>query len=91
MDDETGIWHLANSGEITWADLAYEVAGRFRLNRQYIISVTNEELNYPAKRPVYSVLSSSRGMMLPTLDEALKNYKEESGVWGKQKWMQSRA
>lgn len=88
MDDESGIWHLASNGEITWADLAYEVAGRFRLNRQYITSITNQELNYPAKRPMYSVLSSSRGILLPTLEEALKNYKEESGVWKRQKWMQ---
>jgi molybdopterin synthase catalytic subunit len=37
---------------------------------------------------MYSVLSSSRGILLPTLEEALKNYKEESGVWKRQKWMQ---
>ncbi|HZH67462.1 MAG TPA: NAD(P)-dependent oxidoreductase, partial [Flavisolibacter sp.] len=91
MDDEAGIWHLANSGELTWADLAYEVAGRFRLNRQYITAVTNAELNYPAKRPLYSVLSSNRGVLLPTLEEALKNYKAESGVWKKQGWLESRA
>lgn len=91
MDDESGIWHLTNNGEISWADLAYEVAGRFRLNRQYISSVTNEELNYPAQRPLYSVLSSTRGVLLPTLEEALKNYKQESGVWKKQSWAESRA
>ncbi|MDQ6610604.1 MAG: sugar nucleotide-binding protein, partial [Bacteroidota bacterium] len=91
MDDESGIWHLANNGEISWADLAYEVAGRFRLNRQYICSVTNRELDYKAQRPLYSVLSSSKGILLPTLEEALKNYKQESGVWQKQKWMESRA
>lgn len=91
MDDESGIWHLANHGEITWADLAYEVAGRFQLNRQYITSVTNQELNYPAKRPLYSVLSSNRGILLPTLEEALENYKQESGAMQNQKWEQSRA
>ncbi len=91
MDDESGIWHLANNGEISWADLAYEVAGRFGLNRQYISSVTSEELNYPAKRPLYSVLSSNRGILLPSLEEGLKNYKQESGLWQKQKLMQSRA
>jgi dTDP-4-dehydrorhamnose reductase len=35
MDDECGIWHLANNGELTWADLAYEVAGRFRLKEAF--------------------------------------------------------
>ncbi|RYE38101.1 MAG: NAD(P)-dependent oxidoreductase, partial [Sphingobacteriales bacterium] len=55
VDDEKGIWHLANHGELTWADLAYEVADRFGLNRKYLNATTNEEMNYPAKRPLYSV------------------------------------
>lgn len=76
VDGEKGIWHLANQGELTWTDLAYEIADRFRLNRKYIQQVKNEELNLPARRPHYSVLSSVRGILLPTLDDALKRYTE---------------
>ena len=76
VDDEKGIWHLANQGELTWADLAYEIADRFDLNRTYINAVRNEELALPAKRPLYSVLSSVRGILLPHLDNALKRYTE---------------
>ncbi|HVF95793.1 MAG TPA: SDR family oxidoreductase, partial [Flavisolibacter sp.] len=77
VDGEGGIWHLANQGELTWADLAYEVADRFGLNRKYINPVSNEELNLPAKRPHYSVLSSQRGVLLPTLENALRRYTDE--------------
>ena len=77
IDGEKGIWHLANHGELTWADLAYEIADRFRLNRKYITVVANEEMNYPARRPMYSVLSSTRGILLPTLEDALKRYTQE--------------
>lgn len=77
VDDEKGIWHLVNHGELTWADLANEIADRFNLNRKYINPVLNEELNLPAKRPLYSVLTSNRGIMLPKLEDALKRYTEE--------------
>lgn len=74
IDSERGIWHLANRGELSWADFAYEVADRFGLDRRYINAVKNDELNLPAKRPSYSVLSSSRGLLLPSLDDALRRY-----------------
>jgi dTDP-4-dehydrorhamnose reductase len=32
VDDEKGIWHLANQGSITWADFAYETAEPFWLD-----------------------------------------------------------
>jgi len=77
VDDEKGIWHLANHGELTWADFACEIADRFGLNRKYIQAVNNEEMNYAAKRPLYSVLTSSRGIMLPPIADALKRYTQE--------------
>ena len=91
MDDEAGIWHLCNKGEITWAELAFEVADRFKLNRQYINAVRNEELKYPAERPLYSVLGSDRGMLLPSLEVGLNDYKNENRLWEKQFLQQSRA
>lgn len=91
MDSESGIWHLANKGEITWADLAGEVARSYRLNRQLITPVATESLHFPAKRPLYTALSSSRGLLLPTLEEALHCYKRESGEISKQRLAQSRA
>lgn len=77
VDGEKGIWHLANNGELSWADFAHEIAGRFNLNRKYINAIPSSGFNYVAKRPLYSVLSSGRGILLPSLDDALKRYTEE--------------
>lgn len=77
VDGEKGIWHLANNGELTWADFANEVADRFGLNRTYINPITSDEFQFPAKRPLYSVLSSTRGILLPSLDDALRRYTDE--------------
>jgi dTDP-4-dehydrorhamnose reductase len=77
IDEEKGIWHLASNGQLTWADFANEVADRFGLNRKHIQAIKTEDLGYPAKRPLYSVLSSSRGILLPSLEDALRRYREE--------------
>jgi len=54
-----GVWHVAASGECTWADLAeaiFEDAGlRCRVRR-----VGTADLDRPAPRPAYSVLRSAR-------------------------------
>jgi dTDP-4-dehydrorhamnose reductase len=77
VDEEKGIWHLSNNGEISWADFANEVADRLGLNRKYINPIRSSEFSFTAKRPLYSVLSSSRGIMLPSLDDALKRFTRE--------------
>jgi dTDP-4-dehydrorhamnose reductase len=74
VDDEKGIWHLSNNGELSWVDFANEVADRFNLNRKYINPITTADFQFPAKRPLYSVLSSSRGILLPPLEDALRRY-----------------
>lgn len=81
LDGEKGIWHLSNQGELSWTDFANEIADRFGLHRKYIQSVRNEDLGLPAKRPLYSVLSSSRGILLPPLDNALRRYTAERWGW----------
>jgi dTDP-4-dehydrorhamnose reductase len=76
LDGESGIWNLANSGEVTWADLAMEIADRSGLNRKAIVLRRLRDLNLPAQRPYYSVLSSERAVLLPTLEVALQRYFE---------------
>ncbi|MFL5809086.1 MAG: SDR family oxidoreductase, partial [Flavisolibacter sp.] len=77
IDEETGIWHLANKGSVSWSELAYDIAERFELDKTLIQPVKNEEMNYIARRPSYSVLGSEKGHMLPTLETALKEYLEK--------------
>lgn len=68
-----GTWHVAASGECTWADFAeaiFEEAGvDCRVRR-----ITTEELDRPAPRPAYSVLRSERpgAPVLPHWREGLR-------------------
>ena len=74
IDREAGIWHLANQGATTWADLAYTIAEGFDLDKTLIQAVNASETTYTARRPFYSVLGSDRGHLLPTLENALGRY-----------------
>lgn len=74
IDEEKGISHLANAGSTTWAELAYETAYAFEYDTNFIHSVPLTELNLQAPRPGYSVLSSEKGFLLPSLENALQRY-----------------
>ena len=74
LDNAAGVWHLANSGETSWADLAQEVAKRGGYHTSLINPVSFEDLNWIAKRPQFSALKSEKGMSLPSLDNALDRF-----------------
>ena len=87
IDKESGIRHLANKGAISWSDLAFEVAYRFDLDKQFIHAIPASQMGYLAQRPVYSVLGTEKGYLLPSLEDALDRYmeikakkKQEGGV-----------
>lgn len=77
IDNEAGIWHLANGGTISWAGFATEVAQRAGDNIKLINPVTLQNMGYKALRPRFSALKSIRGNLLPSLDSALDNFFEE--------------
>lgn len=74
IDDEAGIWHLANIGSVSWADLAKDIADRTRLPKDLIISKSAGEMHYKALRPKYSVLKSEKGQLLPSLEHAMERF-----------------
>ena len=80
IDDEKGIWHLANDGEISWADLAFLTAENFALDKSYICPLAKDEIKFHAKRPSYTVLSSEKAVLLPTLENALHRYFQQSAI-----------
>lgn len=77
IDKEKGIWHLTNKGEISWAGLAYKVAEKNNLDAGLINKQPGDLMKWRAVRPNYSVLKSEKGILLPTLDNALNRYFEE--------------
>lgn len=80
IDGETGTWHLANKGSLSWAEFAFLVADKFDLNKSLINAVNAVGINYPAKRPFNSVLGSERGHLLPSFEAAMNEYMQEQKV-----------
>jgi dTDP-4-dehydrorhamnose reductase len=77
FDNETGIFHLANEGTVTWAEFAQMIAGTsgFRMNN--IDALPLIKMKRKAQRPRFSALTSEKGIRLPALEDALNRYFEE--------------
>jgi dTDP-4-dehydrorhamnose reductase len=56
---ERGIWHVAASGDCTWADFAEAIFEEASLDC-HVQRIRSEELGRPAPRPAYAVLRSER-------------------------------
>jgi dTDP-4-dehydrorhamnose reductase len=77
IDGEHGIWHLANSGAATWAEFASLIAEMGGSNRAHVRGRPHTSLSLAAPRPRYSVLSSERATLMPSLEQGLENYFHE--------------
>ncbi len=77
IDGESGLWHLANQGAVSWYELAHQAARLAKLDTALLQYATEQDLLWQARRPKYSVLSSERGCLLPSLDDALERYSRE--------------
>jgi dTDP-4-dehydrorhamnose reductase len=82
IDGERGIWHLANPGGVTWAELARAAAEAAGLDPSGVIGHPTHRLGQTARRPRYSVLGSKRGVLLPPLENALARYLDACEVNG---------
>jgi dTDP-4-dehydrorhamnose reductase len=74
IDGESGIWHLANVGSVTWSEFAGLLFDMF--------SVPARELHGEAafaQRPEQSVLISEKASLMPSLENALGRFLQEFG------------
>ncbi|MFS2216224.1 family 1 glycosylhydrolase [Telluria sp. Tellsp104] len=76
IDGESGVWHLANVGTLTWVELAEQAAARAGVDASRLEAVSAESYGFAAPRPRYTGLHSERGILLPSLDHALGRYLE---------------
>ena len=74
VDGESGIWHLASRGAVSWADLARMAAEAASLDTALVQAVPSNHLSLAAPRPFYSALASERGVLMPRLEDALCRY-----------------
>jgi dTDP-4-dehydrorhamnose reductase len=82
IDGESGIWHLANVGAVTWVELARAVARRLGLSESLVTGRPQDVLGYAARRPHYSALVSRRAALMPSLEVAIEKYASEA-VFGR--------
>jgi dTDP-4-dehydrorhamnose reductase len=71
IDEASGIWHVANGTACTWAELAEAAARAADFATDFIQPQPMAAFGLPAARPRQSVLRSERGMVLPSLEDAL--------------------
>jgi dTDP-4-dehydrorhamnose reductase len=80
IDGERGVWHLANGGALSWAELARRAAALAGLDAGLVEARPSSSLGLAAPRPPYSALGSERGALLGPLDEALERFVRERGA-----------
>jgi dTDP-4-dehydrorhamnose reductase len=80
IDEERGIWHLSNKGEVTWAELARWAATLTGQDPRKVEGRPMASFRLAAARPHFSVLASERAHLMPTLANALERYLEEDEI-----------
>src|SRR5262249_27573222 len=74
IDGETGLWHLANPGALSWYEFAAAVADALGLDAGLVRPIPVKAATWTAKRPAFTPLSSERASFLPPLAEAIACY-----------------
>ena len=75
VDGARGVWHLANAGAVTWAELARRAAETAGVLPDGLLDPRPARLlGYAAPRPRFSALGTARGQLLPPLGDALERY-----------------
>ncbi|MCX5666734.1 MAG: dTDP-4-dehydrorhamnose reductase [Candidatus Omnitrophica bacterium] len=75
---EYGVYHISNSGSVSWFDYAKEIL-KLAGSQTKVLPISSKELDRPAKRPRMSVLDNSKFIKFPghkmrNWQEALKEY-----------------
>jgi dTDP-4-dehydrorhamnose reductase len=77
IDGETGLWHLANAGDVSWAELAQRAAELAGVATSSLQPCPSAALGRVAARPRNGVLASKRATLMPPLDDALRRFLAE--------------
>lgn len=74
VDEDTGIWHLTNGTPVTWLEFGRLIATALELDADLVRPATPAQLGWRAERPRAAVLMSTKGRMLPSLNDAISRY-----------------
>lgn len=76
IDRESGVWHLTNGTALTWSELAARAAQQAGIDSSRLEERRAADFHFQARRPYYSALGSTRGILLPPLDSAITRFIE---------------
>jgi dTDP-4-dehydrorhamnose reductase len=71
IDGEHGVWHVANAGQVTWAEFARLAALKGGRDATGVKSRPARALGFVAPRPSFTALTSERGSFMPPFEESL--------------------
>ena len=74
IDGETGIWHLANQGAVSWAEFARLIAESLGLDSRLVGEKPAKSFGWAAARPGFAALDSARARVMPELGGAISRY-----------------
>jgi dTDP-4-dehydrorhamnose reductase len=74
LDGARGLWHLANEGTYSWAELARLALRVADLDEAIVVARPAASFGWAARRPRYSVLASAHGLLLPTVESGLHRH-----------------
>jgi dTDP-4-dehydrorhamnose reductase len=80
IDGESGIWHLANAGDVSWAELAARAASLAGVAAASLQACPSTALGELAARPGYGVLASERARLMAPLDDAMHRFLAERTI-----------
>lgn len=80
LDGARGIWHLANTGAVSWYEFACDAARLSGRPAEAICARPTAEVWGPAARPAFSALGSARGAIMPPLADALAAFVADRGA-----------
>lgn len=76
IDGEQGLWHLANDGNLSWADFGRQLAEATSCDPGLIMAEPAERMGWTARRPRMAALRSERAQILPSLGNAIDRFAE---------------
>jgi dTDP-4-dehydrorhamnose reductase len=74
IDNASGLWHIANQGEVTWLEFAQQILEAAQTDSKGLVGRPSAEMGWTAPRPKYSALSTERSLRLPALSDAIARY-----------------
>jgi dTDP-4-dehydrorhamnose reductase len=74
IDGEAGLWHLANAGDVSWAEFAIQAAACADVAVGSLLRSRGPSVGQRAARPTHAVLGSERGWLMPPLHDAIARF-----------------